>query len=872
MVAPKLAIDFGTSRTKVAYYDESAGTSQLVELGEEIRTVLPSIFYIPKEGQGERLVGDEAKKMVDRDPEGIVLSLKKEIHKMGKKRCGPDRPAIDRIQLAADLFRYIHNRCRTEVFHDEDLYACRLTVPSDFKAQQREAIRSAAQLGGFREVEIVEEPVAAAKAWLLNHAGEKFGNNVVVCDVGGGTTDFAFLKFTDGRFEADEKVLSDGFQQGGNDVDELIWEKLCENNSANEEMQSFRAGFLLKICQGRELISRIKKSETPISVNGYQYVLSRTVTEEATAEFVKRVKVEIQRFLEKIRNQVKADNAPILLVGGASKLPGLSDALRSLNFGNVYLWNDSDYATVLGAVEIPTVRPGKPISLPNMAPPCAESAFDHETIHTLVGDGRCDEAFEIVSQHMIKNSNPDLFALWIECGITVADANKVLATAREICRKRNKDLWGICCLADALITIGRHNEAEELIRPFSTIEESSTYQLLWIRYCLKYDIKLLEELLALKPNEPVLLASKSLIIFFGARSQEADAKEGNVAGKCLASALTKNPHSVAAIFAKLVAELELGFFTSKDDFETDLRRMERISPNNFLTSYVSGWYNLKGLQDVRSAIARFDKAINDPRSNNSKELTGLIFLGRTECYLELKDFQSARTDVNNCLRLIPNNPVALGIRGDLLVEEKRFEDAFKDYTQGLMGSPEYMVCLMGRAYCLAATSQFDEAAKCYEAAWRVDFSNQEAKESAVYCTISMIMNRLATPARNAYLRPHIPESKLKQAFQTYLSPKGLRDISKILLLYDDTFFGSAEDGFCLTSDELYWHNAWEADSHSIYYSTITSTTVSANNNLLVNCKKVECVSGGGADLWMHIIDALVQLHARIKSVQTAKTP
>ena len=357
-----LAIDFGSSRTKVAYYKESAGRPELVEIGEEIRTVLPSIFYIPKEGQGERLVGDDAKKMVDRDPEGIVLSLKKEIHKLGKKRCGPNRPAVDRIQLAADMFSYIRKRCLTEVFHDEELARCRLTVPVDFRAQQREAIRSAAKLGGFQEVTIVEEPVAAAQSWLLDHAGEKFGDSVVVIDVGGGTTDFVFLRYTKGRFVTDEQILSDGFQQGGNDVDELIWEKLCEKNTSGSKMEHLRAAFLVKICQERELISRTQKREMSMSINSHQLVLARTTIDEATAEFVERVKTETQRFFEKIRTQIKTENAPILLVGGASKLPGLREALGSLNAGTVYLWNNSDYATVLGAVEIPTPPKTKPPS------------------------------------------------------------------------------------------------------------------------------------------------------------------------------------------------------------------------------------------------------------------------------------------------------------------------------------------------------------------------------------------------------------------------------------------------------------------------------------------------------------------------------
>jgi molecular chaperone DnaK (HSP70) len=65
METPILAIDFGTSRTKVAFFDKHAGKAQLVELGTEIRTVLPSVFYIPKELQGKRLVGDDAQNMAE---------------------------------------------------------------------------------------------------------------------------------------------------------------------------------------------------------------------------------------------------------------------------------------------------------------------------------------------------------------------------------------------------------------------------------------------------------------------------------------------------------------------------------------------------------------------------------------------------------------------------------------------------------------------------------------------------------------------------------------------------------------------------------------------------------------------------------------
>ena len=86
-----IAIDFGTTRTKVACFNEQEQKPQLIELGRYNLQVVPSLFYVPCEGKGDRLVGDDAQDMVDADPEGIVEGLKKEIHKLGKKRFGEGR-------------------------------------------------------------------------------------------------------------------------------------------------------------------------------------------------------------------------------------------------------------------------------------------------------------------------------------------------------------------------------------------------------------------------------------------------------------------------------------------------------------------------------------------------------------------------------------------------------------------------------------------------------------------------------------------------------------------------------------------------------------------------------------------------------------
>jgi molecular chaperone DnaK (HSP70) len=96
-----LAIDFGTSRTKVAYFDEDRDKPVLVDIGRNIRTMIPSAFYIPQPVDGKIdeskiYVGDDAEDMLDDDPDGYVIAIKKEIHKTGFKRLGGGRK-IERV-------------------------------------------------------------------------------------------------------------------------------------------------------------------------------------------------------------------------------------------------------------------------------------------------------------------------------------------------------------------------------------------------------------------------------------------------------------------------------------------------------------------------------------------------------------------------------------------------------------------------------------------------------------------------------------------------------------------------------------------------------------------------------------------------------
>lgn len=116
----KLTIDFGTTRTKVAAFNAEKNEPYLIELGRAIRTIIPSTFHIPKEG--DILVGDDAEDAISVNPAGIVRGLKKELHKEGKIR--RNKRKLDRIDLASKLFKYIKEECEEKVFHGQKITDC----------------------------------------------------------------------------------------------------------------------------------------------------------------------------------------------------------------------------------------------------------------------------------------------------------------------------------------------------------------------------------------------------------------------------------------------------------------------------------------------------------------------------------------------------------------------------------------------------------------------------------------------------------------------------------------------------------------------------------------------------------------------------
>lgn len=349
---PRLAIDFGTTRTKVAYYDPDREEARLIELGIAQREIIPSVFYVPKLGCGKILVGDDAMAQLDVDPAGIVREIKREIDKLGKKRCGAGRLAPTRVELAAELLRTVRQRCEEGIFHGQIINKCTLTVPVSFTESQRSKLLEAANQAGFNDVRLMDEPTAAARAWVEKQ-GERFGEHVVVVDIGGGTTDFSVVEWSNNRFAPHSTVLPVGFAQGGNDIDDHACDEILSQQEEEDEESVLRIkdSFLVRLRSIKEQFTRGLKRQS-ISAGSVKIEIQPTAFRAAETDFVNRLCDELQSFFEKCQqNGIKSPS--VLLVGGASRITGLVEKLRGICPHDVFTWETADFATVLGAVDYP---------------------------------------------------------------------------------------------------------------------------------------------------------------------------------------------------------------------------------------------------------------------------------------------------------------------------------------------------------------------------------------------------------------------------------------------------------------------------------------------------------------------------------------
>jgi len=384
-----IAIDFGNSRTKVAYLHSRKNEPRLVKWqGERTREILTSLFFLEKNDPDDATLqndlvpvevfgktslrkvffGDAAWSRGLEDPIGLVRRVKLDIHHPRPLRVRRGQK-VERTDLIKCLFSHIKRYCQEKVFQEDSVSSCTLTVPADYPLEKKAKLKSAAISSGFSECKVMSEPEAAAIHWL-REKNQSIGRWIIVCDVGGGTSDFALLGYQDGKFHKHEKIPSSSIENGGMHVDENIWEDFIDsqidaygNQFDENEWRKFKDSILQQLRYAREDEPNKVDGTTALRVLNAEINIPWSLIRNKENELNKTIAAEMRRFTEKaieILPDKDVNSLPILLAGGGSRMSGLKEAITGSVSQNVHVWEDSEFATVLGAVQVPeSITKGK---------------------------------------------------------------------------------------------------------------------------------------------------------------------------------------------------------------------------------------------------------------------------------------------------------------------------------------------------------------------------------------------------------------------------------------------------------------------------------------------------------------------------------
>ena len=224
-----IGIDLGTTNSCVAVLE--GGEPTVIANSEGNRTT-PSIVAFTKEG--ERLVGQVAKRQAVVNSDRTIMSIKREMGTNytvgidGKKYSPQEISAMVLTKLKADAEAYIGEKVTQAV----------ITVPAYFSDSQRQATKDGGKIAGLEVLRIINEPTAAALAYGLDK-GENKNQKVLIYDLGGGTFDVSILEIGDGVFE----VLSTNgnTRLGGDDFDNKVIDYLVAEFKKSNGIEIGRA-------------------------------------------------------------------------------------------------------------------------------------------------------------------------------------------------------------------------------------------------------------------------------------------------------------------------------------------------------------------------------------------------------------------------------------------------------------------------------------------------------------------------------------------------------------------------------------------------------------------------------------------------------
>ena len=344
-----IGIDLGTTNSCVAVME---GNEPVVIANEEGRRTTPSVVAFLK--NGERKVGDPAKRQAITNPHNTIMSVKRfmgrrhdevteEIshwsYKVTKGDNNTVRVDIDgRLYTPQEISAMILQKMKktAEDYLGQEVHEAVITVPAYFNDAQRQATKEAGEIAGLNVRRIVNEPTAAALAYGLDkkHADQK----IAVFDLGGGTFDISILELGDGVFEV--KSTNGDTHLGGDDFDKVIMDWLADEFKKDEAIDLRKDPMALqrlKEAAEKAKVELSSSSETEINlpyITAVDGVPKHLVKKLSRAKFEQLADNLFARCLKPCEAALKdagystAQIDEVILVGGSTRIPKVQEIVE----------------------------------------------------------------------------------------------------------------------------------------------------------------------------------------------------------------------------------------------------------------------------------------------------------------------------------------------------------------------------------------------------------------------------------------------------------------------------------------------------------------------------------------------------------------
>ena len=342
-----IGIDLGTTNSCVSVME--GGEAVVIANAEGNRTT-PSIVAFSKDG--ERMVGQVAKRQAITNPDRTVISIKRE---MGSNyKVNIDGKAYTPQEISAMILQKL--KADAEAYLGQPVTEAVITVPAYFTDAQRQATKDAGRIAGLEVKRIINEPTAAALAYGVDKENDQ---KIMVYDLGGGTFDVSVLEIGDGVIEV--LATAGNNRLGGDDFDKAVMDWMVAEFKKAEGIDLSADKVAMQRLKEAAEKAKIELSGVTSSAINLPYItadatgpkhldltLSRAKFNELTAHLVEATMGPVRQAMSDA-GLSNSDLSKVLMVGGSSRIPAVQEAVKKITGQEGFKGINPDECVAMGA-------------------------------------------------------------------------------------------------------------------------------------------------------------------------------------------------------------------------------------------------------------------------------------------------------------------------------------------------------------------------------------------------------------------------------------------------------------------------------------------------------------------------------------------